>query len=109
MSLWRDLILKYHTFHRIPVLIVHECDLWANKDIDRALSLEDIQIVMADFIKSGHGEWEDETTKTRCRILWRKPEQLASDIYEWANGTFLLHFIAVRNRKGKTLLLFGSL
>ena len=31
------------------------------------------------------------------------------DIYEWANSTFLLHIIAVRNRKGKTLLLFGSL
>ena len=32
---------------------------------------------------SGHGEWEDDS-KTRCRILRRKPEQLASDIYDWA-------------------------
>jgi len=40
--------------------------------------------VMDDFVKSGHGEWEDPDVKTRCRILWRKPEQLASDIYEWA-------------------------
>jgi len=39
---------------------------------------------MEEFCKSGHGEWEDEGTKTRCRILWRKPEQLASDIYDWA-------------------------
>ena len=35
------------------------------------------------FHCSGHGEWEDDT-HTRCRILWRKPEQLASDIYTWA-------------------------
>jgi hypothetical protein len=34
---------------------------------------------------SGHGEWEDDT-KTRCRILWRKPEQLAADIYTWAEA-----------------------
>lgn len=33
--------------------------------------------------RSGHGEWEDDM-KTRCRIMWRKPEQLASDIYAWA-------------------------
>lgn len=39
---------------------------------------------MDDFVKSGHGEWEDPELRTRCRILWRKPEQLASDIYDWA-------------------------
>ena len=39
---------------------------------------------MDDFIKSGHGEWEDPEVRTRCRIMWRKPEQLASDIYDWA-------------------------
>ena len=35
-------------------------------------------------MKSGHGEWEDPELRTRCRIMWRKPEQLASDIYDWA-------------------------
>ncbi len=39
--------------------------------------------VMEDFVKNGYGEWED-GNKTRCRILWRKPEQLAADIYHWA-------------------------
>jgi ESCRT-II complex subunit VPS25 len=34
--------------------------------------------------RSGYGEWEDPSTKTRCRILSRKPQELASDIYEWA-------------------------
>lgn len=36
-------------------------------------------------LASGHGEWED-SSETRCRILWRKPEQLASDIYDWAEA-----------------------
>ena len=39
---------------------------------------------MNDFVKSGYGEWEDAELRTRCRILWRRPEQLAEDIYDWA-------------------------
>ena len=39
---------------------------------------------MDNLIKSGRGEWIDTETKTTCRILWRKPEELATDIYEWA-------------------------
>ncbi len=35
------------------------------------------------YINSGLGEWEDPQTKTRCRIIPRKPQELASDIYEW--------------------------
>mmetsp|Transcript_5836 Transcript_5836/g.15829 ORF Transcript_5836/g.15829 Transcript_5836/m.15829 type:complete len:175 (-) Transcript_5836:374-898(-) len=83
MALWRELILKYYTQRKLKTLVVHECPLWKNKDIDRQLSAEGIEDVMADLVKMGHGEWLDEQ-KTRCRILWRKPEQLASDIYEWA-------------------------
>ena len=33
---------------------------------------------------SGFGEWEDPKTRTRCRIVPKKPHELASDIYEWA-------------------------
>jgi len=86
LSLWRDLILKYHTSKRISILVVHECPLWENTEISRTLSKDDLDIVMADFVKSGHGEWEDQLLKTRCRILWRRPEAFASDIYEWADS-----------------------
>eukprot|EP00580_Thalassiosira_gravida_P019980 CAMPEP_0201662116 /NCGR_PEP_ID=MMETSP0494-20130426/4300_1 /ASSEMBLY_ACC=CAM_ASM_000839 /TAXON_ID=420259 /ORGANISM="Thalassiosira gravida, Strain GMp14c1" /LENGTH=178 /DNA_ID=CAMNT_0048140409 /DNA_START=20 /DNA_END=556 /DNA_ORIENTATION=+ len=81
---WRELILKYHTDLKIKTLVVHECPLFQNSTIQRNLTPSDIQIVMFDFVLSGHGEWEDSNQKTRCRILWRKPEQLASDVYEWA-------------------------
>lgn len=81
---WRELILKYHTDLKIKILVLHECPLWKNETIGRELNREEIQIVMDDFVKSGHGEWEDPELRTRCRILWRKPEQLASDIYDWA-------------------------
>jgi ESCRT-II complex subunit VPS25 len=69
---------------RIKTLVLHECPLWKNDSIGRELSHDGIRIVMDDFVRSGHGEWEDPDLRTRCRILWRKPEQLASDIYDWA-------------------------
>lgn len=69
---------------RIKTLVLHECPLWKNQSIGRELNQEGIRMVMDDFVRSGHGEWEDPGVRTRCRILWRKPEQLASDIYDWA-------------------------
>lgn len=86
MGLWRELILRYHTDRKIKTLVVHDCPLWKNSNIERELSHEAVQAVMDDFVKSGHGEWEDPDVQTRCRILWRKPEQLASDIYVWAEA-----------------------
>jgi len=86
MALWRELILNYHASQKIKALVVHECPLWSNAEIGRQLSPENINQVMEDFVQSGHGEWQDDETKTRCRILWRKPEQLASDIYDWAEA-----------------------
>jgi ESCRT-II complex subunit VPS25 len=57
--------------------------LWKNDAISRQLQPNEIAQVMQDFCKSGHGEWQDDN-KTVCRILWRKPEQLAADVYQWA-------------------------
>ena len=84
LALWRELILRYHTQHKVKTLVVHDCPLWNNKQIQRQLSPRDVAIVVDDFVKHGHAEWIDTDTKTRCRILWRPPEQLATDIYQWA-------------------------
>lgn len=83
LALWRELILRYHTERKIKTLVVHECPLWKNPTMDRQLQPDEIRTVVEDFCKHGHGEWQDEN-HTRCRILWRKPEQLATDIYQWA-------------------------
>jgi ESCRT-II complex subunit VPS25 len=83
LALWRDLIVRYHTQYKLKTLVVHECPLWKNDDIGRSLSKESIGSVMEDLVKHGYGEWLDDS-KTKCRILWRKPEELATDIYEWA-------------------------
>ena len=85
MALWQELILRYHTEKKIKTLVIHDCPLWKNDAIGRQLSADDIAVVMKEFCSSGHAEWLDEN-QTRCRILWRKPEQLAADIYQWAEA-----------------------
>ena len=86
LALWRELILNYHTKHKLKTLVVHECPLWKNDDIGRKLDKDSITIIVKDLVASGHGEWLDEE-QTSCRILWRKPEELATDVYEWATAT----------------------
>jgi len=69
---------------KIKTLVLHDCPLWRNDTIGRELSRRDVAAVADDFVDRGHGEWEDPAVKTRVRILWRRPGQLASDLYDWA-------------------------
>lgn len=85
LALWRDLIVRYHTQYKLKTLVVHECPLWQNETIGRKLDRSAIKAVMDDLVKMGHGEWLDDA-QTQCRILWRRPEELATDIYEWAGA-----------------------
>jgi ESCRT-II complex subunit VPS25 len=86
LSLWCDIILQYHSYNKIKIMKIYDCILFTNKSINRKLTNDEIMIVVTEFIKSGYGEWVDPTTKTACKILWRKPEQLAIDIYTWADS-----------------------
>jgi ESCRT-II complex subunit VPS25 len=84
LALWRDLIVRYHMQYKLKNLVVHECPLWKNEDVGRSLDKEAITTIMDDLVLQGYGEWVDIPEKTTCRILWRKPKELATDIYEWA-------------------------
>eukprot|EP00536_Pseudo-nitzschia_multiseries_P006788 jgi/Psemu1/324482/estExt_fgenesh1_pg.C_1490005 len=86
LALWRELILKYHTQNKLKTLVVHECPLWKNESIGRKLDKDAVRTICQDLVASGHGEWLDDE-ETACRIFWRKPEELATDIYEWASKT----------------------
>jgi ESCRT-II complex subunit VPS25 len=87
-ALWRELILKYTATKKIKVLSIHDKELWVNKKITRQLSTDSIVQICNDFILHGHGEWLDTTNdrnkQTSMRIFWKQPEQIASDIYVWA-------------------------
>ncbi|GMH84551.1 hypothetical protein TrVE_jg13791 [Triparma verrucosa] len=84
LALWRDLILKYHTANKEKTLVVHDCTLWKNEGIQRELNRDNVRLICEDFVNNGNGEWEDEA-KTRIRIMWKKPEELAGDLLAWAD------------------------
>lgn len=90
LGLWRDLILRYHTALKIKTLVVHDCELWRNDEIDRGLERDEIAAVLDDFVNSGHGEWVDKKLKTSLKVFWKAPSDLAADIYAWAERNGLV-------------------
>lgn len=59
--------------------------------IDRQLKYPgEVMTVLQDLIQSGYGEWTTTGDQQAVRILWRKPEELAVDIYQWADRMGLL-------------------
>jgi len=90
LSLWRSLIHRYYTQNKESILVIHDCPLFKNDAISRELSQDDARTVVKDFVKGCYGEWVDDedgegAVGGRCRVLWRTPQQLAGDIYEWAS------------------------
>jgi ESCRT-II complex subunit VPS25 len=82
LELWKELILKYHMQHNLHSMTLAEFQYFENREIDRKLNRESILVVINHLIASGNGEWED-ASQSRVRILWRTPEALAADIYQW--------------------------
>mmetsp|Transcript_27211 Transcript_27211/g.41771 ORF Transcript_27211/g.41771 Transcript_27211/m.41771 type:complete len:148 (-) Transcript_27211:76-519(-) len=72
-------IMSLH-YHTIQYFVVSKQTNQTNKPTINCFLL----FCLFGHTHSGFGEWEDPNRKTRCRILWRKPEQLASDVYDWA-------------------------
>lgn len=93
LQLWKDFIVRYHAAHKLTTCRKSSSNssdgddiatsLWSNPKIERSLSTQDIGIVLEYVVKVGAGEWLDDA-QTTCRIFWRTPSELASDIYEWA-------------------------
>lgn len=43
----------------------------------------DGRLAIAEYlIRCGNGSWEDDT-RTRCRIMWKKPAEWAAEIYDF--------------------------
>ncbi|KYQ96781.1 vacuolar protein sorting 25 [Tieghemostelium lacteum] len=99
MQMWQDLILQYCRFYKKYELDLLECvksnfNLFYNEKINRRLSIESLKEIFDDIVVNGYAEWIDNNSnvksskghnidKSRVLIMWRKPEEWASQIYKW--------------------------
>mmetsp|Transcript_10924 Transcript_10924/g.17793 ORF Transcript_10924/g.17793 Transcript_10924/m.17793 type:complete len:185 (+) Transcript_10924:69-623(+) len=83
LKLWKELILQFCIQNNLHRLIPSSFPYFKNASLDRELSSEGIHAVISYIIRSGNAEWED-SAQTSLRIIWKTPEALAGEIYQWA-------------------------
>ncbi|KAI2658886.1 Vacuolar protein-sorting-associated protein 25 [Labeo rohita] len=86
LAAWCSLVLSYcrhRKLYTLDVLEAQESPVFNNKKIERKLSVEAIQVVFEELRKKGNLEWLDKN-KSRCLIMWRRPEEWGKLIYQWA-------------------------
>ncbi|XP_067825009.1 vacuolar protein-sorting-associated protein 25 [Heptranchias perlo] len=87
LAAWCSLVLSYLQYHKlytIDVLEAQESPLFNNKKIQRKFPIEAIQVVLEELRKKGNLEWIDKN-KTRCLIMWRRPEEWGKLLYQWVS------------------------
>ncbi|XP_051530994.1 vacuolar protein-sorting-associated protein 25 [Myxocyprinus asiaticus] len=99
LAAWCSLVLSYcrhRKLYTLDVLEAQESPVFNNKKTERKLSVEAIQVVFEELRKKGNLEWLDKN-KTRCLIMWRRPEEWGKLIYQWVykngmvNSVFTLY------------------
>uniref|UniRef100_A0AAR2K8N9 Vacuolar protein-sorting-associated protein 25 n=1 Tax=Pygocentrus nattereri TaxID=42514 RepID=A0AAR2K8N9_PYGNA len=95
LAAWCSLVLSYcrhRKLYTVDVLEVQESPVFNNKKIERKLSVEAIQVVFEELRKKGNLEWMDKN-KTRCLIMWRRPEEWGKLIYQWVSKNGMVNSV----------------
>ncbi|TPX44779.1 hypothetical protein SeMB42_g02006 [Synchytrium endobioticum] len=91
-QLWCDLVLSYYRANKLTVLDVNEAltsgksGLFVNATIKRSLPRETVHAVIEELVRMGNAEWEGPSNQ-RAIIYWRRLEEWASMIWQWAFNT----------------------
>ncbi|TMW58218.1 hypothetical protein Poli38472_011806 [Pythium oligandrum] len=83
LVLWKQLILEFHRTQGQPLFQPFTSPLFENAKISRKMASDGRLAVVEYLIRCGNVTWEDDT-KTRCRIMWKKPAEWAAEIYDFA-------------------------
>uniref|UniRef100_A0A3B5K1E1 Vacuolar protein-sorting-associated protein 25 n=1 Tax=Takifugu rubripes TaxID=31033 RepID=A0A3B5K1E1_TAKRU len=114
LAAWCSLALSYcrhHKLYTLDVLEAQESPVFNNKKIERKLSMEAIQVVFEELRKKGkfipfiwNLEWLDKN-KSRCLVMWRRPEEWGKLMYQWVSREDLIFMISV-SRNGMVNAVF---
>lgn len=89
VALWKDLILRYCKHRRVFVVNFDEdFPLFSNATIQRKLSNEAKELFVGALVAEGRAEWLGKGRR-RCLILWRKVEDWADTILDFARENAL--------------------
>ncbi|CAI5658314.1 unnamed protein product [Oreochromis niloticus] len=95
LAAWCSLALSYcrhHKLYTLDVMEAQESPMFNNKKIERKLSMEAIQVVFEELRKKGNLEWLDKN-KSRCLVMWRRPEEWGKLIYQWVSKTGMVNSV----------------
>ncbi|KAL1263773.1 hypothetical protein QQF64_004128 [Cirrhinus molitorella] len=95
LAAWCSLVLSFcrqQKLYTLDVLEAQESPVFNNKKIQRKLSVEAIQVVFEELRKKGNLEWLDKN-KSRCLIMWRRPEEWGKLIYQWVSKNGMVNSV----------------
>ncbi|XP_064806432.1 vacuolar protein-sorting-associated protein 25 [Oncorhynchus masou masou] len=95
LAAWCSLALSYcrhHKLYTLDIMEAQESPVFNHKNIDRKLSMEAILIVFEELRKKGNLEWLDKN-KTRCLVMWRRPEEWGKLIYQWVSKNGMVNTV----------------
>uniref|UniRef100_A0A672NSX3 Vacuolar protein-sorting-associated protein 25 n=1 Tax=Sinocyclocheilus grahami TaxID=75366 RepID=A0A672NSX3_SINGR len=95
LAAWCSLVLsfcRHRKLYTLDVLEAQESPVFNNKKIERKLSVEAIQVVFEELRKKGNLEWLDKS-KSRCLIMWRRPEEWGKLIYQWVSKNGMVNSV----------------
>uniref|UniRef100_A0A673GDH6 Vacuolar protein-sorting-associated protein 25 n=1 Tax=Sinocyclocheilus rhinocerous TaxID=307959 RepID=A0A673GDH6_9TELE len=95
LAAWCSLVLsfcRHRKLYTLDVLEAQESPVFNNKKIERKLSVEAIQVVFEELRKKGNLEWLDKN-KSRCLIMWRRPEEWGKLIYQWVSKNGMVNSV----------------
>jgi hypothetical protein len=84
LRLWKELILDYCSKSNVYQINPATFPFFKNESINRQMSVDGIRAIVEFLLANRNAEWDD-TTRTILRIMWKTPESLGMDIYEWAS------------------------
>uniref|UniRef100_A0A0R3RI65 Vacuolar protein-sorting-associated protein 25 n=1 Tax=Elaeophora elaphi TaxID=1147741 RepID=A0A0R3RI65_9BILA len=93
LEAWSRLVVDYCQFHKIytvDLADISNSELFVNNTLNRKLPLDGVRVVFDYLEHKRHIDWLDKN-KSRCHIYWRRPEEWAILIYEWAVSNSLLN------------------
>ena len=85
-EMWLDIILRYMKFKKATIINIDDylnSELFNNKKIQRNLSRYEVVQLINELVNRQNAEWIG-TDQKQCKIIWRKIDEWAAIIYDWA-------------------------